>query len=85
MEAQERDVGDFVLVTNVERLVYTGTKASTKPSEARKKSYRHSGYIGNLKITYLYDLIRKDPCEPLRRAISSRNSVSGIALSAKAT
>ena len=54
---------DFVVVVNVDRLVYTGDK------KEQKRYYRHSGYMGGLKITLLKDLIKKNPLEPLRRAV----------------
>jgi large subunit ribosomal protein L13 len=37
------DTGDFVIVINAEKVVFTGNKA------AQKRYYRHSGYPGGLK------------------------------------
>ena len=59
----QRDVGDYVVVTNCERVAYTGKKLETK------RYYRHSGYPGGLRVTYLHELIKKNPLEPLRRAV----------------
>ena len=37
------DCGDFVIITNTDKVVLTGNKLE------KKKYYHHSGYIGNLK------------------------------------
>ena len=39
------DTGDFIVVTNVERIKVTGTKAETK------LYHRHSGYPGGISTT----------------------------------
>ncbi|MDP9728533.1 50S ribosomal protein L13 [Alicyclobacillus tolerans] len=49
------DTGDFVVVTNVEKVVFTGRKL-------QKKLYRrHSGYPGGLKEVRAVDLLKKHP------------------------
>lgn len=38
-----KDIGDFVIVKNVDKLTVTGKKLE------KKRYYRHSGYLGGLK------------------------------------
>ena len=40
------DNGDFVVVTNIEKIKFTGKKFNNK------KYYRHTGYPGSLKTNY---------------------------------
>ncbi|MFH1841513.1 MAG: 50S ribosomal protein L13 [Candidatus Nealsonbacteria bacterium] len=61
--APNKDIGDFVLVKNVEKIKFTGNKMENK------KYYRHSGYIGSLKEVPLKKLFERDPKEVLRRAV----------------
>ena len=58
------DNGDYVIVTNVEKIVTSGDK------ESRKHYFTHSGYIGHLKSVPLERLRAKKPYEPLRLAVS---------------
>ena len=58
-----RDVGDYVVVTNVEQIEVTGKKRDLK------LYYRHSGFPGGLKAMTFEQLFTKNPVEPLRRAI----------------
>ena len=60
----QRDVGDFVVVTNVKDVDLTGKKAE------QKKYYRHSGYMGGLESQTYAQLFAKNPVEPLRRAVA---------------
>lgn len=57
------DNGDYVVVTNAEKLVVTGNKM------VEKKYYRHSGYAGNLKELRLEEVIEKDPSRAIREAV----------------
>lgn len=57
------DNGDYVIVTNAEKLVVTGNKM------VEKKYYRHSGYAGNLKELRLEEVIEKDPARAIREAV----------------
>lgn len=57
------DMGDFVVVTNVEKLKFTGRKLE------QKTYYRHSGYLGGLKKTTLKQQNEKNPEWVLRRAV----------------
>jgi len=49
------DVGDYVIVINVDKIVLTGKKLSTK------KYYHHSGYPGGLKVKSYEDLMKEKP------------------------
>jgi len=57
------DNGDYVIVTNIEKVVTTGRK------EIQKEYYRHSWYIGNLKSITLEDLRKKKPYDVLKFAV----------------
>ena len=48
------DNGDFVVVTNIDKLKFTGKKIE------KKKYYRHTGHPGGIKETTPSDLIKKD-------------------------
>ena len=57
------DNGDFVVVTNIEKIKFTGKKFNNK------KYYRHTGYPGGLKSTTPSMLINKKPEEILKLAV----------------
>ena len=57
------DTGDFIVVTNVEKLTVTGNKAEDK------KYYRHSGYPGGLKSTSYAELLEKNPTRAVEKAV----------------
>jgi len=59
-----RDMGDFVIVKNVERIRLTGKKIE------QKKYYRHSGYLGHLKEIPIKKVFAQKPGEVLRKAVS---------------
>lgn len=58
------DGGAYVVITNAEKVRVTGNK------EEGKKYYRHSGYIGNLKVASLKEVREKDPARILEDAVS---------------
>ncbi len=58
-----KDMGDFVIINNVDRIKVTGKKLD------QKKYYRHSGYLGHLKEIPLRKVFEKDAGEALRRAV----------------
>ena len=60
------DCGDYVIVINVDKIKVTGDKID------KKKYYRHSGYIGNLKVKNLKEMMEKSP------ELVLRNSVKGM-------
>ncbi len=57
------DNGDFIVVVNCEKIAVTGNKV------AKKKYYRHTGYVGGLKETSLGDMLQKKPSEVLMKAV----------------
>ena len=57
------DTGDFIVVTNVEKLVVTGTKLKDK------KYFRHSGYPGGIYETSLCQMQEKKPGKALEIAV----------------
>ena len=57
------DNGDFIVVVNCEKIAVTGNKI------AKKKYYRHSGYVGGLKETSLGDMLQKKPSAVLMQAV----------------
>lgn len=59
------DGGDFVVVTNVDKLKFTGRKVE------QKTYYRHSGYLGGLKKTSLKVQLERQPEWVLRQAVRS--------------
>jgi large subunit ribosomal protein L13 len=59
------DGGDFVVVTNVDSLKFTGRKLE------QKTYYRHSGYLGGLKKSSLKTELQRRPEWVLREAVRS--------------
>ena len=57
------DNGDFVVVTNIEKIKFTGKKFNNK------KYYRQTGYPGGLKITNPSRLMKNKPEEILKLAV----------------
>tara|TARA_B110000881_G_scaffold208029_1_gene212791 strand:+ start:170 stop:631 length:462 start_codon:yes stop_codon:yes gene_type:complete len=57
------DNGDFVIVTNIEKIKFTGKKFDNK------KYYRHTGYPGGLKTTVPSILAKSKPEEILKLAV----------------
>jgi large subunit ribosomal protein L13 len=59
-----KDVGDTVLIKNIDKMKFTGNKLENK-------NYFHfTGYLGNLKQATLKEfLIKKGPKEVLRKAV----------------
>jgi large subunit ribosomal protein L13 len=57
------DCGDFVVVINADKVKVTGNKLTAK------NYYRHSGYIGNLKVTSLEEMMKKAPENVIRNAV----------------
>lgn len=58
-----RDMGDFVVVKNVEKIKFTGNKFE------QKKYFRHSEYLGKGKETPLKKIFLKDPTWVLKKAV----------------
>lgn len=57
------DTGDFVVVVNVEKVVFTGKKLTNKLYS------RHSGYPGGLKQTRAIDMLQTHPERVLYNAV----------------
>ena len=57
------DTGDFIVVTNVEKLKVTGSKPDTK------LYHRHSGYPGSIKTTTFAEMQARFPGRALEKAV----------------
>ena len=57
------DNGDFVVVTNIEKIKFTGKKFNNK------KYFRHTGHPGGIKSTTPYSLMKNKPEEILKLAV----------------
>ena len=57
------DNGDFIVVTNIEKIKFTGRKLN------KKKYYRHTGHPGGIKSTTPAVLMKKKPEEILKLAV----------------
>lgn len=58
-----QDMGDFVVIKNVNKIKITGKKLKNK------KYYRHSGYPGGIKEISMEKLFDKNPARVLRMAV----------------
>ncbi|MEK6579370.1 MAG: 50S ribosomal protein L13 [Bdellovibrionota bacterium] len=67
------DTGDFVVVLNSDKVVFTRTKLD-------KKLYRdHSGYVSGLKTRTAREMLKRSPTEVLRRAVWGMTNGSSLA------
>lgn len=57
------DNGDFIIVTNADKIQLTGNKWDDK------KYYRHTGYIGGIKETSAKELLEKHPTDLVTNAV----------------
>jgi len=57
------DNGDFIVVTNAEKIRLTGNKLNDK------KYYRHTGYVGGIKETNAKELLAKNPTSLVTAAV----------------
>ena len=57
------DNGDFIIVTNAEKVQLTGNKLDDK------KYYRHTGYMGGIKETSAKELLVKHPTDLIAIAV----------------
>ena len=53
------DNGDFIVVTNIEKIKFTGNKFTDK------KYYRHTGHPGGIKVTTPQNLIEKNKTQDI--------------------
>ena len=58
-----KDMGDFVVVKNVDKIKITGKKME------QKVYYHHSGFLGGLKETPFKKLFKEKPEEVLKKAV----------------
>ncbi len=61
--APHMDLGDYVVVTNAEKVRVTGAKLE------EKQYYRHSGYPGGLRSVSLGDQLRTHPIRVIEHAV----------------
>jgi large subunit ribosomal protein L13 len=67
------DAGDFIVVLNADKVVFTRNKWNTK-------LYRkHTGYVGGLKTFTAKDMLQRDPEEILRQAVWGMTNKSSLA------
>jgi large subunit ribosomal protein L13 len=57
------DNGDFIIVTNADRIQLTGNKWDDK------KYYRHTGYMGGIKESTAKELLEKHPTDLITKAV----------------
>lgn len=57
------DNGDFIIVTNADKIQLTGNKWDDK------KYYRHTGYMGGIKETSARELLEKHPTDLVMKAV----------------
>lgn len=57
------ELGDYVIILNAEKAQLTGNK------EQGKLYYRHSGYIGGLKVENYATLVNRKPTFPMEKAV----------------
>lgn len=67
------DAGDFVIVLNADKVVFTRNKWDGK------KYYDHSDFVGGLKIKTAREMLARHPEEILRRAIWGMTNKSNLA------
>lgn len=58
-----KDMGDFVIVKNADKVKLTGRKIE------QKIYYHHTGFLGSLKKTPVKRLLKERPTEVLRKAV----------------
>ena len=61
------EMGDYVVVTNAEKVAVTGTRTNSRLST--KMYHHHSGFPGGLKSITLRDQLQKHPDRVLRTAV----------------
>ena len=57
------DVGDFVIIVNADKVQLTGNK------KKNKLYYRHSGYLGGLKVENYEKFVSRKPTAPMEKAV----------------
>jgi len=67
------DTGDFVVVLNCDKIVFTRNKW------AGKLYRKHTGYIGGIKTTTAQDMLKRNPEHILREAVWGMTNKSSLA------
>ncbi len=67
------DAGDFVVVLNADKVVFTRTKWD------KKLYYRHTDYVGGLKISTAKEMRDRNPEEIIRLAVWGMTNKSNLA------
>lgn len=67
------DTGDFVVVTNAEKVVFTRKKLD------KKLYYKHTGYISGLKVKTAREMLASNPEEVLRKAVWGMTGKTNLA------
>ena len=62
-QTTHEDTGDYVIVTNAEKVKVTGKKLS------QKIYYHHSEYVGGMKETTLNEMLKKKPEKVIELAV----------------
>ena len=57
------DTGDFVVVINADKIVFTRNKANTKVY------HKHTGFIGGIKTTVAGTMLKNDPEQVIEKAV----------------
>jgi large subunit ribosomal protein L13 len=68
------DTGDYVVVLNADKLKFTGNKLEDK------KYYRHTGFVGGIKITTAGEMMAKRPDRVLRIAVKGMLPKNNLSL-----
>ena len=71
------DTGDFVVVTNVEKMQFTGRKLN------QKEYFRHTGYPGGQRSTTMQEMLDRHPDRILQHAVKGmlpRNRLARVQL-----
>ena len=58
-----KDMGDFVIIKNIEKIKFTGKKLE------QKKYFHHTGYLGSLKEIPLKTIFKKNPAQVFEKAV----------------
>ena len=61
--APHMDMGDFIIVTNAEKVVATGDK------DGKKSYWHHTGYIGGQKTVLMEEVRRRHPERIIQNAV----------------
>ncbi|MBP7652051.1 50S ribosomal protein L13 [Candidatus Dependentiae bacterium] len=60
---QDKDCGDFVVITNASKIKVTGNKLE------QKEYFKHSLWVGHFKMTKLKDMMKTKPEEVILHAV----------------